>query len=182
MTRTRKNYSVLYQTLVKNDPDKSPEKKKEYKAVFRRRCDCCKKMRYTTSGDVFEFSFYCEACCSTIQTQECSTCAQKDILVSRKCLVCFNEERKKKISKPTVDRYYRDCHKCGNFGFVLRFDDFAVENRKGICVPCLEKPITCTSCGNAATFFNSMCICCYKAREKVLANNPFYPLTLCKDS
>lgn len=174
MTRIRKNYIVLYQTLVRSNPDK----KKECKTMFRKKCDCCKKIRYTTAGNVFEFSFYCEECCITIQPQKCSECLEKDILVSRKCLVCFNEERKKKMPKSIVDRYYRECHRCGEFGFILRFND----GKKGICVNCLEKPIACSSCGRITVFFSKMCTYCHISREKVLANNPYYFLTMYSDS
>lgn len=179
MIRRRKNYNALYQTLASNDPDKA----KEYKSVFRRRCDCCRKMRYSTSGDVFEFSFYCGACCDSIQPQECP-CGAKDILVSRKCLVCFNSDRKEKMPKKTVAKYFRSCHKCDKHAFVLQFDGATTDARSkgGICVPCLEKPVKCTSCGSSATFFDKMCMRCYNTRERILANNPFYPLTLCKDS
>jgi hypothetical protein len=181
-TRTRKNYDALYQTLVSNALGQSTQKLKEYKSIFRRKCDCCRKMRYTTSGDVFEFSFYCGACCDSIQPQKCF-CGAKDILMSRKCLVCFNSDRKEKMPKNTVAKYFRNCHNCDKHAFVLQFDKITTNTGKGgVCVPCLEKPVKCMLCGSSASFFNKMCMRCCGARERSLSNNYFYPLTLCKDS
>lgn len=180
-TRIRNNYGALYQILVSNDSDKSIEKLKEYKSIFRRKCDCCRKMRYLTSGDVFEFSFYCGTCCDSIQPQECF-CGANDILMSRKCLACFNSDRKEKMPKKTVANYFRNCHNCDEHAFVLQFDIITSNNGKAfVCVPCLEKPVKCTSCGSSATFFNKMCMRCYSAHKRSLSNNYFYPLTLCKD-
>jgi hypothetical protein len=180
MIRTHKNYDALYQTLANNDSDKSAKKLKEYKSIFRKKCDCCRNIRYTTSGDVLEFSFYCGECCDSIQPQECF-CGVKNILMSRKCLVCFNNNRKAKMSKKTPGKYFRHCHKCDENAFVNQFDGITDNTSKGgVCVSCLEKPVTCTSCGSYSKFFNKMCMRCYSARERILSNNYFYPL--CKYS
>jgi hypothetical protein len=182
MNHIRKNYSTLYQTIVRNDSDKSEKKLNECKSIFLRKCDCCRKMGYTTSGDVFEFSFYCGECCDSIQQQECF-CGAKDILISRKCLVCFNSDKKKKMPLKTVAGYFRICHKCDEHAFFLRFDGTMTNTGNGcVCVPCFENPVKCILCGRSASFFNKICMRCSSAHERSLPTNYFHPLTLRKDS
>jgi hypothetical protein len=177
MHRIRKNYNILYQTLVSNNSKKN----KACKSIFLKKCDCCRKMRYTTSGDVFEFSFYCGACCDSIKPQECF-CGANDILMLRKCLVCVNSDKKKKMSSKTVAGYFRTCHKCEEHVFVLPFDGITTNaDNGGVCVPCLEKPVTCMLCGCPASFFNKICIRCHNAHARSLFNNYYHPLTLHKD-
>lgn len=131
-------------------------------------------MRSMTSGDVIEFSFYCKVCCDNITPKKCRTCKVKDILVEKLCLICFNERRK--IMNDS-DMYFKKCHGCGEKSFVLKFDKCS---DKGVCIPCLETPVHCTICGCNAMFFNKLCVACYNRRERLLSNNPYYPLMCIK--
>lgn len=172
MTCERKNYKTLYENLVRSNPDK----KKEYKRIFRKKCDSCKKMRNMTSGDVYEFSFYCCVCCDNIEPRKCS-CGSTSVLSDDQCLLCFNKTRKQTMKSSMLKDYFKDCHKCNKNSFVLKFDG----SNKGICLPCLEKPVKCVTCSEFATFFNNRCMACLKYRERVLSNNPFYTLTYLKE-
>jgi hypothetical protein len=159
------NYAKLYRTLISYDNSK----KKEFKNLFRRKCDGCSQSRYSTEGQVFELAFYCRKCCATDRACECKNTPAPN----GKCAECLSRLKKNKMPPKICAAYFQECGMCSNHGFILSFETH--EHMK-MCVPCLEKPICCEMCGSTATFFDMLCMQCYTWQEKMLSTNPFYPL------
>ena len=164
--RVRFNYGGVYGNIALTDDSKKVGRK------FRKNCDSCGLIKNTYTGDVYQFSFYCQECCDNKSSWgKCTSCSCEDILKNEKCLICWNTEKTKTLSKKVIAKCMGSCSVC-------KFKNEYLVNvyGLGLCMQCCNNIQKCNMCKLLKLTVKGYCITCTNEIDEAMKTNHYYPL------
>lgn len=167
--RVRVNYKYIYDLISKSGGNVS---------MFNRRCDICRLIKPTYTGDVVHLAFFCIDCCTSIKSSRCIVCKRMDITKNRVCILCHAVKKRKYVSTLGASiSFIGRCHTCS-----CKLTYLTTINKRKLCMKCCNTVKTCNICGVIDIVINDSCNTCKPPQvSDIVSYNYYYPLTLIDD-